>query len=101
MLNHIRRWNIWRKRNLNGPIHKILVLFGVTKSPTMASVWLPEEEKEIAKAFVKGYQKGLKEGELVGIQKRYTANQIREAFGLEPIKKGELSNAGSKEIFRE
>ena len=51
MLNHIRRWNIWRKRNLNGPIHKILVLFGVTKSPTMASVWLPEEEKEIMDAF--------------------------------------------------
>lgn len=101
MLNHIRRWNIWRKRNLNGPIHKILVLFGVTKSPTMASVWLPKEEKEIAKAFVEGYQKGLKEGELVGIQKRYTANQIREAFGLEPIKKGETDNAGSKEIFRE
>lgn len=87
MLNHIRRWNIWRKRNLNGPIYKILVLFGVTKSPTMASVWLPEEE--MAKAFVEGYQKGLKEGELVGIEKRYTANQIREAFGLEPIKKGE------------
>lgn len=48
MLNHIRRWNIWRKRNLNGPIYKILVLFGVTKSPTMASVWLPEEEEEMA-----------------------------------------------------
>lgn len=89
MLNHIRRWNIWRKRNLNGPIYKTLVLFGVTKSPTMACVWLPEEEKEIAKAFAEGYQKGLKEGELVGIEKRYTANQIREAFGLEPIKKGE------------
>lgn len=51
MLNHIRRWNIWRKRNLNGPIYKILVLFGVTKSPTMASVWLPEEEKEIMDEF--------------------------------------------------
>lgn len=48
MLNHIRRWNIWRKRSLNGPIYKILVLFGVTKSPTMASVWLPEEEEEMA-----------------------------------------------------
>ena len=46
MLNHIRRWNIWRKRNLNGPIYKILVLFGVIKSPTMASVWLPEEVRD-------------------------------------------------------
>lgn len=91
MLNHIRRWNIWRKGCLDGPVHKILVLFGVIKSPTMASVWLPEE--------VEGYQKGLKEGELLGIDKRYTANQIREAFGLEPIKKGEVKNAGSKEIF--
>ena len=54
MFDHIRRWNIWRKRCLNGPIHKILVLFGVTKSPTMASVWLPEEEKEIMDAIVKG-----------------------------------------------
>lgn len=89
MLNHIRRWNIWRKRNLNGPIYKTLVLFGVTKSPTMAYVRLPKEEKEIVKAFVEGYRKGLKEGELVDIEKRYTANQIREAFGLEPIKKGE------------
>lgn len=51
MLDHIRQWNIWRKGCLNGPIHKILVLFGVTKSPTMASVWLPEEEKEIMDAF--------------------------------------------------
>lgn len=51
MLNHIRRWNIWRKRNLNGPIYKTLVLFGVIRSPTMASVWLPEEEKEIMDAF--------------------------------------------------
>lgn len=51
MFNHIRRWNIWRKRNLNGPIYKTLVLFGVIKSPTMASVWLPEEEKEIMDAF--------------------------------------------------
>lgn len=43
MLDHIRRWNIWRKHCLNGPIHKILVLFGVIKSPTMPFVLLPEE----------------------------------------------------------
>lgn len=51
MLDHIRRWNIWRKRNVNGPIHKILVLFGVNKSPTMAHVMLPEEEQETMDAF--------------------------------------------------
>ena len=43
MLDHIRRWNIWRKGCLNGPIHKLLVLFGVIKSPTMPFVMLPEE----------------------------------------------------------
>ena len=59
------------------------------KSPTMPFVMLSEKEKEIAKAFVEGYQKGLKEGELRGISKRYTANQIREAFGLDPVEKGE------------
>ena len=46
MCNHIRRWNIWRKRSLNGPIYKILVLFGVTKSPTMGFVLLPEEVRD-------------------------------------------------------
>lgn len=90
MIDHICRWNIWRKRCLNGPIYKILVLFGVIKSPTMALVRLPEEENEIVKAFLEGWEKGLKEGELVGISKRYTANQIREAFGLDPIEKGEI-----------
>lgn len=54
MLNHIRRWNIWRKRCLNGPIHKILVLFGVIKTPTMPFVMLPEEEEKMMDAIVKG-----------------------------------------------
>ena len=51
MLNHIRRWNIWRKHCLNGPIHKILVLFGAIKSPTMPFALLPEEEQEMMDAF--------------------------------------------------
>lgn len=51
MFDHIRRWNIWRKYCLNGPIHKILVLFGVIKSPTMVFVLLPEEEQEMMDAF--------------------------------------------------
>ena len=46
MLNHIRRWNIWRKGCLNGPIYKILVLFGVIKSPTMPFAMLPEEVRD-------------------------------------------------------
>ena len=43
LIRHIRRWNIWRKRNINGPLHHILVLFGLVKSPTMAFMLLPEE----------------------------------------------------------
>lgn len=44
-INHIRRWNIWRKRNLNGRFYKFLVLVGVTKSPTMLLTYLPEERE--------------------------------------------------------
>ena len=40
---HIRRWNYWRKRNVNGRLHHILVLLGVVKSPTFAFTLLPEE----------------------------------------------------------
>ena len=29
-----KTWNRWRKLNLNNPIHKILVLLGVVRSPT-------------------------------------------------------------------
>lgn len=85
MFNHVRRWNIWRKKCLNGPIYKILVLFGVTKSPTMAFVSLPEEE-EVAKTFAEGFRKGIEEGERLFIEKHYTTNQTREILGLEPIK---------------
>lgn len=44
LINHIRRWNIWRKHCLNSNFHKILVLFGVIKSPTMNIMLLPEAE---------------------------------------------------------
>lgn len=58
MLDHIRRWNIWRKGCLNGPIHKILVLFGVIKSPSMIFVMLSEEWDRIWDAM-----KGENDGE--------------------------------------
>ena len=41
--SHIRRWNRWRKRNVNGRLHHILVLLGVVKSPTFAFTLFPEE----------------------------------------------------------
>lgn len=43
LIKHFRRWNIWRKYNRNGGPHKILVLFGLLKSPTMVTVFPPEE----------------------------------------------------------
>lgn len=46
LIKHFRRWNIWRKRSLNNKLYKFLVLFGVIKSPTMATVFLPEEIKD-------------------------------------------------------
>ena len=46
-INHIRRWNVWRKRNLNGRFYKFLVLVGVTKSPTMLLTCLPEEREPL------------------------------------------------------
>ena len=45
--NHVKRWNKWRKHNLNGPLHKFLVLIGLIKSPTMALVFTDEEVKQI------------------------------------------------------
>ena len=57
LINHIRRWNIWRKHNGNSWLHKLFVLFGIIHSPTMHMVWLPEEvdryQKSIRRALSK------------------------------------------------
>lgn len=58
ILKHIKRWNVWRKYNKNGIAHKILVLFGIIKSPTFFYTWTAEE----AQAFYDGFMKGLKDG---------------------------------------
>jgi hypothetical protein len=58
LIEHIKRWNVWRKYNKNGITHKILVLFGIIKSPTFFNAWTSEE----AKAFYDGFMKGLKDG---------------------------------------
>ena len=58
MIDHFRRWNIWRKRSLNGPLHKLLVLFRVIESPTMCYVLLPEEETAMFMAVQKGIADG-------------------------------------------
>ena len=33
-MNHIRKWNKWRKHNLNSGFYKLLVLLKIVKSPT-------------------------------------------------------------------
>lgn len=47
LVKHIRRWNIWRKNNLNCKLHKFLVLIGFVKSPTFSYILLPEEIEDI------------------------------------------------------
>ena len=34
LLDHIRIWNKWRKRNTNSKLYKFLVLVGLRHSPT-------------------------------------------------------------------
>lgn len=34
MIEHIKKWNGWRKNNLNSKFYKILVLFNIVHSPT-------------------------------------------------------------------
>lgn len=72
LIKHFRRWNIWRKRNLNGRLYKILVLFGITKSPTMATVLLPEEIGKWADKTVTSQQ---------------IIDELRELFGKEEEQK--------------
>lgn len=36
-IEHVKKWNEWRKYSLNSPISKLLVLFRIIKSPTFES----------------------------------------------------------------
>lgn len=47
IFRHIRRWNKWRKDNLNSHFYQFLVLIGFVKSPTMALVLLDDEDVDI------------------------------------------------------
>lgn len=58
LIEHIKRWNVWRKYNRNGITHKILVLFGIIRSPTFLCTWTAEE----AQAFYDGFMAGFKDG---------------------------------------
>lgn len=58
LIKHIKRWNVWRKHNKNSIAHKILVLFGIIKSPTLNLTWTKAEYK----ALHDGFMEGLKDG---------------------------------------
>ena len=58
IIKHFRRWNIWRKHNINSKIYKFFVLIDFIKSPTMMNVLLPEEKEEIDKAFNMSLKRG-------------------------------------------
>lgn len=50
-IKHFRQWNIWRKYNTNGFVHKLLVLFKIIHSPTFYNVpvfeyTVPDEVEE-------------------------------------------------------
>ena len=51
LVNHIRRWNVWRKGSINGPVYKLMVLFGSIKSPTFMSTLTNDELSEVVKGF--------------------------------------------------
>lgn len=38
MIKHVKNWNIWRKLNANRKMYKLMVLLGLTKSPSLESV---------------------------------------------------------------
>lgn len=59
IIKHFRRWNIWRKNNLNSKLHKFLVLIGFIKSPTLGCIITPEEHREILEAIRRGYKEGM------------------------------------------
>ena len=46
-INYIKCWNKWRKRSLNSPINKFLVLIGLIHSPTFFNVLIAEEIRKL------------------------------------------------------
>ena len=54
LINHIRRWNVWRKWNRNSRWHKFLVLCGVIYSPTFELTDYLEKKKD--ELSINGYR---------------------------------------------
>lgn len=55
LINHIKRWNKWRKYCRNGGLYKFSVLFG-NPSPTFMLVLTDEEEEEMRKEIQEKYE---------------------------------------------
>ena len=59
IINHIKRWNKWRKHYLPGhKLHKLLVLLHIKYSPTFEFTLTDEDEKAFKKAFIRGFTDG-------------------------------------------
>lgn len=56
-MKHIKRWNKWRKNNINKLLHKFLVLIRLIKSPTMNQILLDDEIKIINNQLKFKYEK--------------------------------------------
>ena len=55
LINHVKRWNKWRKHCGNGWLHKILVLFG-GYSPTFALTFTDEEIAEFVQILTLAFE---------------------------------------------
>lgn len=54
-INHIKRWNKWRKHCGNGWVHKISVLFG-GHSPTFQFTLTDEEIAELEQILTRSFE---------------------------------------------
>lgn len=68
----------------------IILVFVVIIGFVIHDIWFDSESNKIEKleeksAYLKGYEAGFVAGRREGLFKQYTPNQIREAFGLEPV----------------
>ena len=55
-IEHVKKWNEWRKYSLNSPISKLLVLFNIIKSPTFESYLTEKERKDFVEKFSRAYE---------------------------------------------
>ena len=55
---HFPRWNKWRKYSQNSWFYKLLVLFGIVKSPTFAFVLTDKEEEWCRQNWYKFHRDG-------------------------------------------